>query len=91
MIDSSSSVVLLGGNRNGVGSISRDGCSCSWLIRARARVGASVSKMTFLSIGETPPICLQWVIGSLHPLSILISSSSGPEVVGGIESLGVAG
>jgi hypothetical protein len=77
MIDPSSSVVPPDNNRNGVDSMSKGGCSCRWLISARARVGASISKITFLSTGIALPFGLRWVLSSLGPLNILISSSRG--------------
>jgi hypothetical protein len=45
----SSSIVLSGSIKYRVGSMNRGRCSKSWMIRAWARIGASVSKMTFLS------------------------------------------
>jgi hypothetical protein len=87
MIDSSSSVVLVGGNRNRVGSTGRGGCSCNWLISARAWVGASVSKMSFLCTCVAPLVNLRQVLGSLGPLNTLISSSRGLEVVGVLNHL----
>jgi hypothetical protein len=87
MINSSSSVVLLDGNRNGVGTTGRGRCSCRWLISIRAQVGASVSIMSFLSIGIAFLISLRWVLGSLGPLNTLISHSRGLEVVGALNHL----
>jgi hypothetical protein len=91
MIDSSSIVVLLGDNRNEVGTTGRDWCSYIWLIIMRARVLTSVRKMTFLSTSEAPPISLQWVLDGLVPLSIMISSSRGLEVVGTLNHLTLRG
>jgi hypothetical protein len=87
MVDSPSSIVLLGGNRNRVGSMSWGRCSCSRWIDARARVGASVYKMTLLSTNETPPFSLQRVWSSLGPLNILISSSRVLEIVRALDHL----
>jgi hypothetical protein len=51
MVDSFSSIVVPGSNRNGVCSMGRGGCSYSWLISARARIEASIGKMAFLPTG----------------------------------------
>jgi hypothetical protein len=91
MIHSSSSIVMLGSNRIGVGTTSRSWCGYRLLISMRAWFGASVSKMTFLSIGVAPLISMRWVLGSLHPLSTLISSSRGLEVVGVLDHLPLRG
>jgi hypothetical protein len=56
-------------------------CRCTRLIRTRARIGASVSKMTFLSIGIALSFSLRWALSSLGPLNILISSSRGLETI----------
>jgi hypothetical protein len=87
MVDSSMSIVLLGSNRNRVGSTSRGGCSSSSLISTGAWIGASVGIMSFFSTVGAPMISLQWVLGSLGPLSTLIPSSRSLDIVGGTESL----
>jgi hypothetical protein len=81
MIESSSSLVLLGDNRNRVASMGRGGYSCKWLINARARIGASVCIMNLLSKGVALLVSLQRVLGSLGPLNTLISNNRGLEVV----------
>jgi hypothetical protein len=95
MIGSLTGVVLLGSNRNRVGSTGRDKCSCSGLISMSVRIGASVSVMTLFTTVVAPMISLQRVLGSLDPLNTLITSSRSLEIVGvlnhlmlrGIESL----
>jgi hypothetical protein len=91
MVDSPLSIVLPSSNRNKVGSTGRGRCSCSGLIRTRALIRTMISKITFLSIGIALSFSLQWVLSSLGPLNILISSSRGLEIVGGAESLDAAG
>jgi hypothetical protein len=95
MIGSLTGVVLLGSNRNRVGSTGRDKCSCSGLISMSVPIGASVSVMTLFTTVVAPMISLQRVLGSLDPLNTLITSSRSLEIVGvlnhlmlrGIESL----
>jgi hypothetical protein len=81
MVDSSSSIVLLGSNSNRVGSTGRGRCSCRWLNRVSMQIGASVSKMVFLSTGVALPFTMHWVLGSLSPLNTLISSRRSLEIV----------
>jgi hypothetical protein len=59
MVDSPTSMVLLGGNRNIVGSTGRGKCSSSSLISTGAWVGASAGIMSLLSIVVAPTISLQ--------------------------------
>jgi hypothetical protein len=87
MVDSPTSIVLLGSNRNKVGSIGRDRCSCNWRVDTWVRVGASVSEMTLLSTSKTPPFSLQQVRSNLGSLSILIPSSRGLGIVGVLNHL----
>jgi hypothetical protein len=87
MVDSPTSVVLLGNNRNRVGSTGRGRCSCNWRVDTWARVWASVSEMTLLSTSKTPPCSLQQVQSNLGPLSILIPSSRGLGIVGVLNHL----
>jgi hypothetical protein len=87
MVDSPSGTVLPGSNRYEVSSMSRGRCRCSWLIRARALIRTSVSKMTFLSTSIALPFSLEWVLSSLGSLNILISSSRGLEIVGTLNHL----
>jgi peroxiredoxin len=87
MVDSPMSIVLSSSNRNRVGSMGRVRCSCSRPIRAWAQIGASIGKMTFLSISTTLPFSLHWVMTSLGPLNILTSSSRSLEIVGALNDL----
>jgi hypothetical protein len=91
MIDSPMSIVLLGSNRNRVGSTSRDRCSSSSLIGTGAWIGASVGIMSLVSTVIAPTISLQWVLGSLDPLNTLIPSSRSPEIVGTLNHLTLRG
>jgi hypothetical protein len=56
MIDSSTSIVLLGGNQNRIGSTGRGRCSCSGLISTSAQIGASVGIMSLFSTVKAPMI-----------------------------------
>jgi hypothetical protein len=85
MVDSFSSIVLLGGKRNIIGSTSWG--RCKLLKRASARIGALVGKMTFLTICIALPFSLQWILSSLGPLNILISSSRDLKIVGELNHL----
>jgi hypothetical protein len=87
MVNSPSGIVLLGGNRNGVGSTGRARCSYTWLISMSARVGASVGIMSLLSIVVAPSISGCQVLVSLGPLNILISSSRCMKIVGALNHL----
>jgi hypothetical protein len=87
MVDSPSSIVLPGSNRNKVGSTGRGRRSCSNPIRALARIGASIGKMTFLSTSIALPFSLHWVLSILGPLNILISSSRVLEIFGSLNHL----
>jgi hypothetical protein len=58
MVDSPTSIVLLGSNRDGVGSTSGGRCSSSSLIDMGARIGASIGVMSLDSIIVAPTICL---------------------------------
>jgi hypothetical protein len=87
MGDSPMSIVLLGGNRNRIGSTGRGRCSCSRLISMSARIGASVGIMSLFTTVEAPTISLQQVLGSLGPLNILTSSSRSLKIVGALDQL----
>jgi hypothetical protein len=87
MIDSPTSIVLLGSNRNRVGSTSGGTCSSSSLIGTGAQIGASVGIMSLVSTVVGPTICLQWVLGSLGPLNALISSGRSLKIVGALNHL----
>jgi hypothetical protein len=91
MIDSSTGVVLLGSNRNRVGSMGRGRCSYSRLIGMRERIGASVGKMSLFSTIVAPMISLLWFLGSLGPLNTLVPSRRSLEVVGALNHLTLRG
>jgi hypothetical protein len=91
MVDSPTSIVLLGSNRNRVGSTSRGRYSSSNLISTGAWIGASVSVMSLLSTVVAPMISLQRVLGSLGPLNTLISSSRSLDIVGALNHLTLRG
>jgi hypothetical protein len=82
MIESPTGVVLLGSNRNRVGSMGRGRCSYSRLIDTSARIGASISVMSLFTTVIALMISLLWVLGSLGSLNTLIPSSKSLEVVG---------
>jgi hypothetical protein len=87
MIDFPTGVVLLGSNRNKVGSTGKGRCSYSRLISMSARIGASVSVISLFTTIVAPTISLQRVLGSLGPLNTLISSSMSLETVGALNHL----
>jgi hypothetical protein len=81
MIDSPTGIVLLGSNRNRVGSMGRGKCSYSRLTDTSAWIGASISVMSLFTTVTAPTISLLWVLGSLGSLNTLIPSSKSLEVV----------
>jgi hypothetical protein len=87
MIDSPTGVVLLGSNRNRVGSMGRDRCSCSGLISMSAWIGASVGVMSLFTTVVSPTISMLRVLSSLGPLNTMISSSGSVEIVGALNHL----
>jgi hypothetical protein len=91
MIDSPTGVVLLGSNRNRVGSMGRGRCSYSKLIDMSARIGASIGVMSLFTTVIAPTISLLRVLGSLGFLNTLIPSSRGLEVVGALNHLTLRG
>jgi hypothetical protein len=91
MVDSPMSIVLLGSNRNRVGSTSGGRCSSSNLIGTGARIGASIIVMSLLSTVVAPTISLQWVLGSLGPLNTLIPSRRSLGIVGVLNHLMLRG
>jgi hypothetical protein len=91
MIDSPTGVVLLGSNRNRVGSMGRGRCSYSGLIGMSARIGASVGEMSHFSTIIAPTINLLWVLGSLGSQNTLIPSSRSLKVVGALNHLTLQG
>jgi hypothetical protein len=84
-------VVLLGSNRNRVGSTGRDRCSCSGLISMSAQIGASVGIMSLFAIVVAPMINLLWALGSLGPLNTLTPSSRRLKIVGALNHLTLQG
>jgi hypothetical protein len=87
MIDSPSGVVLLGSNRNRVGSMGRDRCSYSRLIGTSVRIGASIGVMSLFTTIVAHTIRLLWVLGSLGPLNTMIPSSRSLNIVGALNHL----
>jgi hypothetical protein len=87
MIDSPMDVVLLGSNRNRVGSMSRGRCSYSRLIDTSAWIGASIGIMSLFTTTIAPTVILLPVLGSLGSLNTLILSSRSLEVVGALNHL----
>jgi hypothetical protein len=87
MIDSPTSVVLLGSNKNIVGSTSRGRCSYSRLNNISVWIRASIGVMSLFTIVIAPTISLLWDLGSLGSLNTLISSSRSLEVVGALNHL----
>jgi hypothetical protein len=91
MIDSPTVVVLLGSNRNRVGSMGRGRCSYSGLIGMSVRIGASVGVMFLFSTIVEPTISLLRVLGSLGSLNTLIPSSRSLKIVGALNPLTLRG
>jgi hypothetical protein len=87
MVDSPTSIVLLGGNQKRIGFTGRGRCSCSGLISMSTRIGASVDIMCLFTIVEAPMIGLWSVLGSLGPLNILTSSNKSLEIIGALNHL----
>jgi hypothetical protein len=59
MVDSPTSIILLGSNRNKIVSMSRGKCSCRGLISMSARIRASVGIMSLFTIVEAFMISLR--------------------------------
>jgi hypothetical protein len=91
MIDSPMGVVLLGSNRNRVGSTGRGRCSYSRLIETSAQIGASIDVMSLFTIVIAPTISLLRVLGSLGSLNTLVPSSRSLEVIGALNYLTLQG
>jgi hypothetical protein len=87
MIDSPMGVVLLGSNRNRIGSTGRGMCSYSRLIDKSAWIGASIGVMSWFTTVIAPTVSLFWVLGSLGSLNTLIPSSRSLEVIGALNHL----
>jgi hypothetical protein len=90
MVDSPTSIVLLGSNRNRIGSMTRGRCRCSCLGMS-VRIGVLVSKLTFLTTSISLLFRLHWVLRNLGPLNILISSNRDLEIVGVLNHLKLRG
>jgi hypothetical protein len=84
MIDSPTGVVLLGSNRNRVGSTGRGRCSYSRLTDMSAWIGASIGVMLLFTTAIAPTVSLLRVLGNLGSLNTLIPSSKSLEVVGAL-------
>jgi hypothetical protein len=91
MIDSPTGVVLLGSNRNRVGSMGIGRCIYSRLIDTSAWIGVSISVMSMFTIVIAHTISLLWVLGSLGSLNTLIPSGRSLEVVGALNHLTLRG
>jgi hypothetical protein len=91
VIDSPTGVVLLGSNRNRVGSTGRGRCSCSELISMTMQIGASVGVMSLFTTVVAHTISLQRVLGRLGPLNTLIPSSRILVIVGALNHLKLQG
>jgi hypothetical protein len=87
VIDSPTGIVMLGSNRNRVGSTGRDWFSCSELISMSACIGASVGIMSLFTTVVAPTISLQRVLGGLAHLNTLIPSNRSLEIVGALNQL----
>jgi hypothetical protein len=81
MIDSPTGVVLLGSNRNRVGSMGRGRCSYSRLTDTSTWIGASIGVMSLFTAVIAPTIGLLRVLGSLGSRNTLIPSNRSLEVV----------
>jgi hypothetical protein len=91
MIDSPTGIVLLGSNRNRVGSTGRGKCSYSRLINKSAWIGALIGVMSLFTIVIAPTVSLLRVLDSLGSLNTLIPSSRSLEVVGALNHLTLCG
>jgi hypothetical protein len=91
MIDSPTGVVLLGSNRNRIGSMGRGRCCYSRLIDTSAWIGASIGVMSLFTTTIAPTVSLLQVSGSLGSLNTLIPSSRSLVVVGALNYLTLQG
>jgi hypothetical protein len=91
MIDSPTGVVLLGSNKNRVGSTGRGKCSYSRLTNMSVRIGASIGVMSLFTTAITPMVSLLRVLGSLGSLNTLIPNNRSLEVVGALNHLTLRG
>jgi hypothetical protein len=91
MINSPTGVILLGSNRNRVGSMGRGRCRYSRLIDMSAWIGASISVISLFTTVIAPTVSLLRVLGSLGSLNTLIPRSRSLEVVGALNQLTLRG
>jgi hypothetical protein len=84
MIDLLMNVVLLGSNRNRIGSMGRHRGGHSCLRRAGKRIGALVGRVASLPTSIAFPFTQYWILSSLSPLNTLIHSSRGLENAGAL-------
>jgi hypothetical protein len=91
MIDSPIGVVLLGSDRNRVGSMGRGRCSYSKVTNTSARIGASIGVVSLFTTAVAPTVSLLRVLGSLGSLNTLIPNSTSLEVVGVLNHLMLQG
>jgi hypothetical protein len=91
MIDSPPGIVLLGSNRNRVGSTGRVRCSYSRLIDTSAWIGASIGVMSLFTTVIAPTIRLLRVLGSLGSPNTMIPNSRSMEVVRALNHLTLRG
>jgi hypothetical protein len=91
MFDSPTGVVLLGSNRNRVGSMGRGRCSYSGLIGMSAPIGASVGVISLFTTVVAPTISLLRVFDSFGSLNTLIPSSRSLEIIGVLNHLTLRG
>jgi hypothetical protein len=91
MVDCPMSIVLLGSNRNRVGSTSRGRCSNNSLISMGVWIGASVGIVSLFSTVVAPIISLQRVLGNLGPLNTMIPNNMCLGIVGALNDLPLRG
>jgi hypothetical protein len=87
MIDSPMGLVLLGSNKNRVGSTGRGRCSYSRLIDTSTWIGASIGVISLFTTVIAPTVSLLRVLDSLGSLITLIPSSRSLEVDGALNHL----
>jgi hypothetical protein len=91
MINSPTGVVLLGSNRNRVGSTGWARCSYSRLTDMSAQIGASIGTMSLFTKAIVSMVSLLRVLGSLGPLNTPIPSNRSLEFVGALNHLTLRG
>jgi hypothetical protein len=87
MVGSPTCIVLLGSNRNRVGPMGRCMCRHICLRRVGVWIGALVGIVTSFTTSIALLFSLRWVLSSLGPSNILISSSRSLEIVGALNNL----